>query len=280
VDRKLSRAYVLGYGPKADGQGFWKSLRDNSQTLTLIAASVTTAFVGWYTLGMNARQNASTRANLRQQAVENLNTPDDTKREIAALGLAQHGADVLPSLDVLLGIQNENVRLGGIKLAELMLRTHTVEEQELVENTLCRDVRAPDPYLRRGALDALTSAFPLLSSHSRDKVFQAVTDLLNSSEEKRDPDVAASAMHLLRKLSFVRAKPLVVKMLADPSQDNSAKTAILLTLDDWVLDLNCDELADLKQNILMWVNFPPELQGRQKDNLDHVQMKLAASKCP
>lgn len=115
------------------------------------------------------------KAELRQKVFAELDQPEETSQTRAAIRLAEYGEEILDPIRMALGVEQEKVQAGAVKVIFHIFRSETVPREKVFAR-LKEYMEARNPYLRRGALDCLIEICDELTADQK----QQATDLLQN----------------------------------------------------------------------------------------------------
>ncbi len=148
---------------------------------------------------VNERQADVNRMEIREKALRQLN--DRSTQDLSAIVLAEHGDDALSSLEMLLGVDSNTLRSGGVLVALHMFRAETVDRAELIKKLLAY-AKARNQFLRRGAYESFKEIHPELSIAEHQQVLGLLEQRFGTTPQaiqERDKEAAITACQLLAK---------------------------------------------------------------------------------
>ena len=161
---------------------------------------------------------------------ENLNriTSDFIKTKgdpnVAAMRLAAYGDKALPAVRIVLGAQDQGLRLGGVLVLQQMYLEGTVRKGKLVSEML---ENYDNPLLRRGVLQWLEQMKSNLPEGDRRLFFEKVKATLGAKAQNCDQDaaVAIEITNVLPIWSFAGSKELLEDMAQSCANPDVKKQA-------------------------------------------------------
>jgi hypothetical protein len=106
------------------------------------------------------------QADLRQKVFAELNQPEETSQTLAAIRLAEYGEEILDPIRMALGVEQEKIQAGAVKVVFHIFRSETVP-REIVVAKLMEFIGSGNPHLRVGALDCLIEICDELTGDQR-----------------------------------------------------------------------------------------------------------------
>ena len=195
-------------------------LKDYLPALTPVATVVISVAVSIYTYMAN--DHRSTEA-LDQIMSEFGTNHEERSRQIAAIKLATYGEKALPAVKMVLGSDDQELRNGGVLVAEQMYRAETVDRGRLTGQIMSY-YQSNDRLLRRGVLEWLVEMDHQLSEKEGRAAYDMIKRNFGSAAEScaaQDQNVALQAAKFLFIWAFPDSKDMalgMVRQCRDPSE--------------------------------------------------------------
>ncbi len=202
----------------------WKTiLKDYLPVLTPIASVVISVLVFNYTRQVNKRASINASSERVAKLINELGPKStgvnggekDRARTIAAMKVAAYGGQALLAVRMALGADDDEIRNGGVLVAEQIYRAGTVEHQQLTREILSY-YDTPNSVLRRGVLEWLDEMGHQLSEGDASLAFARLTLSFGSNGQlctEQDGQVARAAANFLFTRPFKDSKNLVLGMV-------------------------------------------------------------------
>jgi len=134
----------------------YDALKDLGPTFVALVSLAVTVIIAYLAYQVSSQQAATSslqaatiQADLLNKYVAELNDPNDTQRDLAAIKLAAYGQTAWPTVRLLLGMNSGRVRDGAVRTVVLSFEGGDAERREWLFGSLKESFRASNPFLRQ-----------------------------------------------------------------------------------------------------------------------------------
>ncbi len=119
--------------------------------LVSLSIGLLTGAVSYLTYQSNLKQAAANQLSLRTAALSDFAEADPAKKKIAAIKVAAFGEDALPIINFALGVDDKEIRAGGVASAQMVYQANPSCRQKLLD-AMALGFQDPNPTLRLNVL--------------------------------------------------------------------------------------------------------------------------------
>ena len=176
----------------------YDALKDLGPTFVALVSLAVTVIIAYLAYQVSSQQAATSslqaatiQADLLNKYVAELNDPNDTQRDLAAIKLAAYGQTAWPTVRLLLGMNSGRVRDGAVRTVVLSFEGGDAERREWLFGSLKESFRASNPFLRQGVLECFLKLRGSLSESQKQGIFGILKEHLGDRGERSRTESAA-----------------------------------------------------------------------------------------